>query len=61
MKPAWMAELKSAYHGVFGIPDYDAYLKHMGARHPGDPVLSQKAFSRWRIDCRYGAMRPRCC
>jgi uncharacterized short protein YbdD (DUF466 family) len=53
--------LRKAYLQVFGIPDYEAYLAHMGARHPGQAVLSQRAFFAWAIDRKYSMRGPRCC
>ncbi len=53
--------LKSAYLGVFGVPDYETYLRHMAERHPGQAPLDRESFAREFIDRRYGAMRPRCC
>jgi uncharacterized short protein YbdD (DUF466 family) len=46
---------------VFGIPDYDRYLEHAAARHPGAPVLSRKEFCDRAIDRKYGHSGPRCC
>ena len=61
MKPAWMEQARAAYCGLFGVPDYDAYLRHMAERHPARVPLTREAFAREFIDRRYGAMRPRCC
>jgi len=61
MKRTWTGEVRDAYHRIFGVPDYEAYLAHMQARHAGEPHLTRKEFaSRW-IDRRYGNMRSRCC
>lgn len=46
---------------VFGIPDYERYLEHAAARHPGEPVLSRGEFCAQAIDRRYGRNGPRCC
>jgi uncharacterized short protein YbdD (DUF466 family) len=46
---------------VFGIPDYDAYLAHAAARHPGMPVLSRRDFFAQAIDRKYAKNGPRCC
>ena len=45
---------------VFGIPDYEAYLAHAAARHPGVPVLSRRDFFAQAIE-KYGKNGPRCC
>jgi uncharacterized short protein YbdD (DUF466 family) len=44
-----------------GIGDYEAYVAHRSATHPGEAVLSYAAFFRSRQDARYGAGAVRCC
>jgi uncharacterized short protein YbdD (DUF466 family) len=61
MKETWLEQMRGAYHGIFGVPDYDAYLRHMRERHPGKPVWTREQFAREWIDRRYGRMRGRCC
>ena len=46
---------------VFGIPDYERYLAHAAARHPGAPVLSRREFCARAIERKYGSNGPRCC
>ena len=47
---------------MVGMPDYDAYLRHMAQRHPGAPVMDPVAFFRDRQQARYGAKGGgRCC
>jgi uncharacterized short protein YbdD (DUF466 family) len=53
--------LRAAYHQVFGVPDYQAYLQHMRARHPGAPCLSEREFVAHWLDHKYGRKGPRCC
>ncbi len=53
--------LRRAYLQVFGIPDYDAYLAHRAARHPGKDVLSRKAFFDQAIERKYCRRGMRCC
>jgi uncharacterized short protein YbdD (DUF466 family) len=53
--------LRKAYMQVFGIPDYEAYQAHMAARHPDQPVLSQREFFACAIDRKYSMKGPRCC
>ena len=61
MKAKLLAGVRDAYHGIFGIPDYEAYLKHRAARHPGEAVLTRKQFAAKWIDRKYGGMSSRCC
>jgi uncharacterized short protein YbdD (DUF466 family) len=47
-----------------GMPDYDTYVAHRKARHPGEPVMSREEFFRNRQSARYadGSGRGmRCC
>ncbi len=46
---------------VFGIPDYERYLAHCAAHHPGAPVLSKRDFFAQAIDRKYCKSGPRCC
>ncbi len=46
---------------LFGIPDYERYLAHAEARHPGAPVLSRRDFCAQAIERKYGKSGPRCC
>ena len=50
-----------AYMQVFGIPDFERYLIHMAAHHPGEPVLSRREFFARSIDRKYCRNGPRCC
>lgn len=44
-----------------GVGDYEAYLRHQHALHPGAPVLSREEFFRKRQDARYRRGATRCC
>jgi uncharacterized short protein YbdD (DUF466 family) len=61
MKANWTGEVRDAYHKLFGVPDYEAYLAHMRLNHPEKPPLERRAFASQWIDRRYGGMRSRCC
>ena len=53
--------ISQACRQVFGIPDYERYLEHMGFHHPGEEVLSRREFFARSIDAKYGKSGPRCC
>ncbi len=53
--------LRQGCRQVFGIPDYERYLTHMAAHHPGEPPLSRRDFFVQSIDRKYGKSGPRCC
>jgi uncharacterized short protein YbdD (DUF466 family) len=49
---------------MVGIPDYDTYVAHRRAQHPGEPVMSYTEFFRERQKARYGGEGgriSRCC
>lgn len=53
--------LCSACRQVFGMPDYDRYLAHATARHPGAPVLTRGDYFAQAIERKYGKGGARCC
>lgn len=53
--------LGQALRLMVGLPDYDNYLTHMEATHPGLPPMSYEAFFRERQAARYGVGRGSCC
>jgi uncharacterized short protein YbdD (DUF466 family) len=46
---------------VAGVPDYERYVTHMRARHPGETVLSRDEFARRRLTERYERPGSKCC
>ena len=49
---------------MVGIPDYETYLEHRRAFHPGEPVMTYQEFFRERQDARYAVRKGRfrgCC
>lgn len=44
-----------------GVPDYEAYLRHLRRHHPERALPSYAEFFRERQDARYGKGRVRCC
>ncbi len=53
--------LGQALRLMVGLPDYDNYLTHMEATHPGVAPMSYEEFFRDRQGARYGAGRGSCC
>jgi uncharacterized short protein YbdD (DUF466 family) len=51
----------AAARAMLGAPDYDRYLAHMRAHHPGSPVLARWEYTRHRLDARYSRPGARCC
>jgi uncharacterized short protein YbdD (DUF466 family) len=48
---------------MVGIPDYDAYVRHMRATHPGRACMTYEQFFQERQLSRYEGKTPgsRCC
>ncbi len=49
---------------MIGFPDYDAYVRHRKAAHPGEAIMSYEEFFRERQASRYGVNGgkiSRCC
>jgi uncharacterized short protein YbdD (DUF466 family) len=44
-----------------GVPDYDAYVRHLREHHPEREVPSYQAFFRERQVARYKGTGGRCC
>lgn len=58
-----LRQFRKVLKTVIGAPNYEAYLDHRRAVHPGEPVMSEEEFFRYAIDRRFnrrgGGMR--CC
>ena len=54
-------QMCQAIRQVFGIPDYERYLRHAAARHPGAPVLSRRVFFTEAVERKYSKSGSRCC
>ncbi len=49
-------------HLMVGLPDYQRYVAHRRARHPGAPVMSRPEFVAERMARRFEGGGPgRCC
>ena len=46
---------------VIGAPDYDRYLSHVTACHPGTTPMTRQEFERSRLEDRYSKPGQRCC
>ena len=54
-------QVRGAYLQIFGIPDYERYLAHAAAHHPGEPALSRRDFSARAIERKYSRTGAKCC
>jgi uncharacterized short protein YbdD (DUF466 family) len=55
------AQVRPAYHQVFGIPDYQRYLLHMAEHHPEQTPLSRREFFARAIERKYCRSGAKCC
>ena len=46
---------------IIGAPDYDAYVAHVRAHHPGHEPLREREFIEERLKARYEKPGSRCC
>ena len=46
---------------VIGAPDYERYVEHMRAEHPGEKALTREEFASQRMQERYSKAGARCC
>jgi uncharacterized short protein YbdD (DUF466 family) len=53
--------LASAVRQVLGMPDYQAYLRHLRQAHPTCQVPSPREFFDRYLEHRYGSGPTRCC
>jgi uncharacterized short protein YbdD (DUF466 family) len=63
----WREALKrfvQTTHLMVGVPDYERYLAHRVAEHPGEPAMSRSEFHRHCTERRFGggaSSISRCC
>ena len=56
-----LGRLQESARLMCGLPDYDAYVRHVRGKHPGKDIPSYEAFFRERQAARYGRGAARCC
>ncbi|MFC0202889.1 YbdD/YjiX family protein [Novosphingobium soli] len=57
-----LGKLRRMAHLMVGLPDYDAYLRHMRLHHPEQAAMTRTEFFRDRQAARYGGRNGgRCC
>lgn len=57
----YVADVTSFLRRIAGMPDYQAYLEHLGRYHPDTPPLSERQFYEEYLKGRYGDGPTRCC
>jgi uncharacterized short protein YbdD (DUF466 family) len=51
----------AAFRHIVGMPDYDAYVAHVRACHPGAAVPSEREYFDQYVRARYESGPTRCC
>ncbi|MEX2179961.1 MAG: YbdD/YjiX family protein [Gemmatimonadaceae bacterium] len=46
---------------IIGVPDYDRYVTHVLAAHPGREPMSRDEFEQVRLHDKYSRPGQRCC
>lgn len=49
------------FRRIVGMPDYEAYLRHLSRYHPTWPVPTEREFFELYLRTRYGNGPTRCC
>ncbi|MBB3983358.1 uncharacterized short protein YbdD (DUF466 family) [Sphingobium fontiphilum] len=58
----FLEKLRHAARMMVGMPDYDAYLRHMRDHHPEQEPMDRVQFFRDRQESRYGGKNGgKCC
>ena len=55
------AGVARAIRVMLGAPDYERYLEHVIAEHPGCSPISRDEFVKERMENRYSKPGARCC
>ena len=56
-----VAAIARVIRQIIGVPDYERYVAHQRAAHPGCELLSREAFMRERLEARYNRPGSKCC
>jgi uncharacterized short protein YbdD (DUF466 family) len=56
-----LASIRAALLRIFGMPDYQTYVRHLTACHPGRAVPSERQFFEEYLKARYEGGPTRCC
>ena len=56
-----VARILAVVRRIVGVPDYDAYVAHVHAHHPGTEPLTQNAFLTKCWEDKYTKPGNKCC
>lgn len=46
---------------IIGAPDYERYVLHVRAAHPGEEPMSEAQFAKMQLESKYSRPGTRCC
>jgi uncharacterized short protein YbdD (DUF466 family) len=58
---AVLARLATMVRGIFGMPDYRAYIEHVRRCHPEAPIMTEREYYAQYLNGRYSDGSSRCC
>nr|WP_156920673.1 YbdD/YjiX family protein [Thermicanus aegyptius] len=62
MTKEWLKQVSLNVKTIFGMPNYELYLKHHNEHHPDEPVMSEKEYYMYALKNRYANGKVnRCC
>jgi uncharacterized short protein YbdD (DUF466 family) len=56
-----LSSIARGLRAMLGAPDYERYVAHMCAAHPGRQPMSREEFQCERLESRYNKPGSRCC
>jgi uncharacterized short protein YbdD (DUF466 family) len=59
--PERARQLVRVIRRILGMPDYQAYLAHLRAAHPGCPIPTEREYFEEFVRARYSGGPTRCC
>jgi uncharacterized short protein YbdD (DUF466 family) len=59
--PRLIRTLIQALRRIAGMPDYQAYVRHLQLHHPGRPIPTPRDYFEWFLQSKGGGTAGRCC
>jgi uncharacterized short protein YbdD (DUF466 family) len=56
-----VAGIARSLRAILGVPDYERYIEHCRARHPGSAPMTRDQFATDLLERKYSRPGSRCC
>jgi uncharacterized short protein YbdD (DUF466 family) len=56
-----LSRLARVLRRIIGAPDYERYVLHVRAAHPGEEPMTEAQFSKMQLEGKYSRPGSRCC